>query len=870
VQVPQSKPFSVWSVYWDVRHFDLMHTRIRNRIVAWGLLTSLAVAPAVPMSAAPAPPPDATIGAAPITELTAMQLDGALTEEVWTRAAVVSDFLQRDPKEGAEPSYKTEARVAYDSAAIYVAVKAFDPEPDKIVGILTRRDNGSPSDWIRVLFDSYHDRRTANEFGVNPAGVKQDKYWFNDNSNDQSWDAVWDVQTRKNPDGWTAEFRIPFSQLRFNGDSGAFGFAVVRQIGRLNETNTWPLLAKSANGYVSSFGQLTGLKLASSQKRIELVPYTVGQVQTQRVAAGNPFLSGRDASAALGADLKYALTPGLTLTATVNPDFGQVEADPAVVNLSAFETFFQERRPFFIEGSGAFNFDGGLFYSRRIGRAPQVGASTPAGGFSNVPGDSTILGAAKLSGKIGGFSIGALNAVTAEEQAELAVGTRRSLQVVEPLTNYSVVRGRKEFTNQSSVGFMTTSMNRRLTPEVASLTGEAYVGAVDWDYRPSKNYSLTGYLANSVIRGDAAAIDRRQRSNVHSFQRPDAEHLEYDPTRTSLSGSAGRVGFGKIAGPNVRFNSNLSFRTPGFDVNDVGFQNRADMINLNNWWQWRHEKGTRRLRSFFLNINNSNGWNFGGDKMEMGWNVNAHWNFKSNWSSGFGFNWNLDSFSDRLTRGGPGGIVNGWPNGWAYIGSDDRKPIRFGIDFWTGTDNHGSYGYEFYPNINIRPTAAFSVNIGPGFNRGIQDAQWIGNFKVDDKTRYVFGRLYQTTLNLTTRVNYTLTPDLSIQIYAQPFVSAGAYTNFKELVNGRAEKYEDRYAPYAYAGNPDFNYKSFRTTNVLRWEYTPGSTLFVVWQQGRGASTPNGDFRFGRDFADTFQIPANNVFLVKFAYWLNY
>ena len=324
----------------------------------------------------------------PVAEMSAISIregtlpiviDGDFSDPAWAQATPITSFLQREPREGAPATMRTEARVAFDATAIYVAVRAFDPEPDRIVGFLTRRDADSSSDWVHVLIDSYHDRRTAYQFGVNPVGVKQDSYWYNDNNNDDSWDAVWDVVARRDTEGWCAEFRIPFSQLRFSGDSdGRLGFAVMRNVARLNETTTWPLLSKNASGFVSSFGDLTGVTRGQAAKRLELVPYVVGEIGTTPLDPGNPLQNSPDHDIAVGLDLKYAVTPALNLTGTVNPDFGQVEADPAVVNLSAFETFFPEKRPFFIEGSGTYQFecrDCSLFYSRRIGRSPR-GAPT--------------------------------------------------------------------------------------------------------------------------------------------------------------------------------------------------------------------------------------------------------------------------------------------------------------------------------------------------------------------------------------------------------------------------------------------------------------------------------------------------------------
>jgi Domain of unknown function (DUF5916)/Carbohydrate family 9 binding domain-like len=828
-------------------------------------------------------PAVAAVEAVPVNEASALKLDGELTDEVWERAPKIDGFVQRDPKEGAPPTYPTEARVAYDAANIYVAVTAHDAEPDRIVGHLTRRDTSSPSDWIRVAIDSYFDKRTAYEFSVNPAGVKQDKYYFNDGNEDQGWDAVWDVVVSRHDAGWRAEFRIPLSQLRFPpADHPTFGFAVVRVIGRLNETSTWPLIAKSVNGIVSQYGELRGLSLTQSPKRLELVPYTVAELKTEP-DTDNPLVDTVNPGASVGLDMKYAITPALTLTATVNPDFGQVEADPAVVNLSAFETFFPERRPFFVEGSGVFRFDmdcndgscTGLFYTRRIGRPPQLDPPTPEDGFVHSPVNTTILGATKVTGRVGGFSVGILNALTAEEDAQIAAGPLRSTSPIEPFASYTVGRARKEFANQSALGFMMTATNRDLGDDVSPLrllSNSAYAGGVDWDWRLSKNrYAVAGYWAGSTLRGSEAAIARLQENNVHSYQRPDADHVEFDPTRTSLAGQAGFLAARKISGERVRFESNIGFKSPGFDSNDLGFIRRADTINQSNWIQWRHDKPGKYIRSYRFNINQWSGHNFDGDRLFLGGNINMHWTWKNNWGNGFGINREATGFDDRATRGGPGAAYDPLWVFWGYVDTDNRKPVFFSVFIGNGRSEFGPHFFDFDPSITYRPTSALSVSGGLRFGISDRDAQWVENVDgADGQTHYVFARLDQQTVALTTRVNYTMTPNLSLQVYAEPFVSAGEYTDYKELVDGRAKDWRDRYAPYAYGGNADFNYRSFRTTNVLRWEYKPGSALFVVWQQGREDTESYGNFRYGRDFRGIFGIPASNVFLVKLSYWLNY
>ena len=805
-------------------------------------------------------------------------IDGRISERVWEQAPSINEFVQREPAEGAPPSQRTDARVAFDDKALYVAVRAFDSDPTRIVGMLTRRDQRSPSDWIKVVVDSYYDRRSAYEFAVNPVGVKTDRYYFNDGASDDSWDAVWDVEVVRDSEGWVAEFRIPFSQLRFNNTTGGpVGFAVIREIGRLAEISTWPLLSRNANGFVSQFAEVRGLRMGGSPKKLELLPYSVGNVSLSPETA-NPLDKQRDTSGSIGLDLKYALRPGVTLTATVNPDFGQVEADPAVVNLDAFEIFFQERRPFFVEGSGTFQFnvdcnDGqctGLFYSRRIGRPPQASASLGANEYAESPMAATILGAAKLSGRVGRFSIGALSAVTAEEEALIAgPNLLRRTQAVEPLSGYSVMRARREFSNQSNIGFMLTSTNRKLVDGVNFLPEDAYTGGVDYDVRFSPRFSLNGFWAGSRVEGSTEAIGRLQRNNVHAFQRPDADHVEVDVRRTMLPGHAASVAFSKIGGEKTRFSANYGFKSPGFDMNDLGFQRRADERYESHWFQMRDMVPGRFTRSFIWNLNQYAGWNFAGDRLWSGGNINMHWTWKNYYTTSFGFNINGAPFRDRITRGGPGVLGNSSLASWHNFGTDSRKTVWATYSGYFENDRKGTTRLNISPSVQWRPTTATSVSTGFRYNINNDDAQWVTNQTVNDETRYVFARLKQRTSAFTIRVNYTLTPDLSFQSYAEPFVSAGQYSEYKQLVNGRAPEHRDRYRPYAYDGSADFNIRSFRTTNVLRWEYKPGSSLFVVWQQNRSGFEDIGTFDFGRDFGGVFSAPAHNVFLVKLSYWLN-
>ena len=809
--------------------------------------------------------------------LDASRIDGPPVDASWAAATPLRDFVQREPTEGGVPSQRTEVRVLYDATTLHVQVRAFDDQPDKLLTYLTRRDGDCPCDWIRVLIDSYRDRRTAYEFAVNPSGVKQDAYWYNDSSRDGSWDAVWDVEVTRNADGWVAEFRIPFSQLRFKpAPSTTFGFAVSRQMGRVKETATWPLLARSATGYVSSFGELRGLHISASPHRLELLPYAVGDM-TKKPAGSNPLIHATSGGLALGLDAKYALTSGLTLATTVNPEFGQVEADPAVVNLSAFETFFPERRPFFVEGSGAFAFGldcgdcTGLFYSRRIGRPPQGVSSLPSGaGVYTAPFDqTTILGAAKLSGRVGRVAVGALHAVTQEERAMvLDEKGIRTIRPIEPLTNYSIVSARREFTNQSSIGLMATSTNRALPSALAFMSDRADSGGVNADWRFGR-YSLVSTLAGSRITGSPDAIARLQQDSRHYFQRPDSKALRFDPLRTVLSGGAGTVTLGKVSGQRVRFATGGRFKSPGFDVNDLGFVQRADERSINNWLQIRGDEPTRRLLARVINVNQNLHWNYDGDLIAHVVSANGYMAFKSNIVAGGGLNLNRRFIDDRLSRGGPAGLVEGITSAFAWVETDERLPIHLNVDGSLGRDGHGTHFTNLAARLTLRPSPPLNVTIGARLNRAVTDAQWLATV-TDMRDHSVFGHLNQTTVAMTWRASYTMSPDMSLQLYAEPFVSAGEYSRFRELVDGRASTYGQRYASFQYTGDPGFNVQSFRTTNVFRWEYRPGSTLFVVWQQARDGSGDLPRVRLGRDVRDLFGAPGTNVLLVKFAYWLNF
>ena len=628
-------------------------------------------------------------------------------------------------------------------------------------------------------------------------GVKQDAYWFNDGNNDSSWDAVWEVVVARNAEGWQAEFRIPFSQLRFSGKGdGQLGFAITRDVARLNETSTWPLLSKSASGWVSSFGTLTGVNIGSASKRLELVPYTVAQVVTEPVQPGNPLQKTPDPGASVGADLKYAVTPALTLNATVNPDFGQVEADPAVVNLSAFETFFEEKRPFFIEGSGNYQFqcrDCNMFYTRRIGRQPRGYPTLEAGGYASVPRNSTILGAAKLTGRVREFSVGVLAAVTQEEQARVAFGDERWSEVVEPMTFYSVSRARREFSDQSSLGFILTTTNRQARRIGVVPPESAVTGGIDYDWRIGQALGPERELGRrSNVSGSAEAISLLQHSNVHSFQRPDAEHVELDPLATSLSGHSGNLEFNKIAGEKTRMNVNIGYLSPGFDMNDVGFQRRADPIPQNSWFQFRwNTPGQVQAQRATSTSTSGRGTTSTAIGCRLGGNVNSHWTFQNQLSTGGGINFNAGNFDDRLTRGGPGGYVRGNVNGWQYFNTDDRRLVSARLELQLRLTTGGAVtGSASSPGVSLRPTAAFSAEFGVSYEAGTRRCA-VGRRgdRLDGRRITCSAASIRRRARSPTRVNYTVTPNaVGPAVCAAVRVGRRSMRASRSWSNGRADR----------------------------------------------------------------------------------
>jgi hypothetical protein len=831
-------------------------------------------------------------------------LDGVLDDAAWELASPIDHFLQRDPDEGQPATERTAVRILYDDDALYVGIQAFDQEPAKIVGLLTRRDEWSQSDWLMVSLDSFGDRRTAFEFQVNPAGVERDVYRYDDTGEDVSWDAVWDVATQTNGEGWGAEYRIPLSQLRFASErERPWGLQIQRGIVRKNETDLWKPIAKTQDRWVSEYGDLSGLEQVQPPRRLELLPYTVGGGESSPIDPDNRFSDGSELVARMGLDLKYGVASDITLDATFNPDFGQVEADPSVMNISEFETFFPEKRPFFLEGIDKFQFslalgDGTaepLFYTRRVGRSPQASAD---GYDVESPINTTILGAGKLSGKTAnGWTVGMIEAVTQEETAEIrAEDGTRSEEVVEPLTSYAVGRVARDFrAGETAVGGIFTATNRRLSgTDLDFLHTSAYTGGIDLRHRfNSRGWSLNGKTALSYVSGDPTALIRTQRSSRRYYQRPDASHVEVDSSATSLGGGFGGVEFGKFAGT-WRGALMSQARTPGLETNDVGFQLRADDVLSALWFGYRDFTPGKVFRRVSVNWNLSHRTNFGGEHLNVGGNTNGSVELLNYWNVWGGISADTEGLHTTALRGGPAMTRPAGHNWWAGFNTDDRKTVWFEADGWKFDQPEGltkSHGANAQVTCRVASNVDFSV--GPTYEYLHDDWMYVSEEFALDEPQYMMARMKQYTYELTTRVNWTFKPNLSLQVYASPFLSTGEFDDFKRVVAPRAEVYDDRFDHLGPVGggrldyadgtyevdvdgegstdftfdDPDFNFQQFRSSVVLRWEYLAGSTIFFVYQHDRTHETADGTSQPWNDLGELADAEGTHTALVKVTYW---
>ncbi len=830
------------------------------------------------------------------------EIDGWINDQAWNEVPWEGSFQMFEPYDNRPATQETKFKVIIDSENIYIAIRAFDTAPDSIVKRLTRRDE-IDGDMVAFQFDSYHDLQTAFTFFVSVAGSKMDAYESENGENmDDTWNPIWWAKAQVDDQGWTVEARIPFSQLRFDRSSGGvWGFQVAREVFRNSETSLWQPISRESSGWVHLMGELHGLQDIDPKKQAEIIPYAVAGAELFGKEPENPFKSdGYNPIINAGLDAKIGITNNFTLDLTVNPDFGQVEADPSELNLTAFETFYQEQRPFFIEGNNILDFDlanynqDNIFYSRRIGRRPHHEPDLDEGSYAQVPEFTSILGAAKITGKTrNGLSVGVLESVTAAEQAEIDQDGHRTFQTVEPLTNYFATRVSKEFDKgKTSLGGMVTSTHRLNDQEhLDYLHSSAITGGIDFkQYFRERDYLFSFSTYMSQVNGSEEALIRTQRSPVHYFQRPDAYYLELDSTRTSLSGSGGSVQFGKQSG-RFQFMAFLSAISPGVELNDIGFLSSSDEVVQIFSMSYRFNRPFSIFRSASLNLQQFSGWDFGGNHQVTGVNLEGEAEFKNLWESDF----RIESESDILThsalRGGPNLILPGSLNTSLSFSTSSRRKLEGEIDmeYSHGYDDSGNrYGLEL--ELTYRPVSNLSLSIDPEFSHRRSVLQYVDQQSFDTDQRYIFGSIDQKTLSMSLRIDLIITPELTIQFWGQPFIATGDFYDFKHITEPKADHFYDRFHTYhaeeisydqagdrykinetdpalSYEfGNPDFNIKEFLSNLVFRWEYRPGSFIYLVWSQSRSDSNSYGTLHFGDDFTDIWEIHPMDAILLKVSY----
>ncbi len=776
---------------------------------------------------------------------TAPKIDGVLDDVVWQQAPVASGFYQRDPEEGMPASEETAFQIAYDDEALYIAIMCYDSEPDKVVTRLYRRDQISygETDWVGIRLDPHHDHQTGFGFSITPSGSFGDNAIINDSRFDGAWDSVWEVRTGINDKGWAVELRIPYHAIRFSPkEEYIWGINFDRKILRKQEYDLWQFIDKNESGICSRNGHIEGIKGIKPPTHLELLPYAVARETLQSKSDDDTDRWKLFSTA--GMDVRYGIASNISLNATINPDFGQVEADPAVLNLSVFETYFQERRPFFVEGAGIFSTPFQLLYSRRIGRRP--GRFPPPDGSEEIsrPESSTILGATKITGKTRGkTSFGIMEAITSPEYATIqrtvtdpATGVghvEEDEHLIEPLTNYFAGRVQQDLLDgNSTAGVLLTAVNRRDAES-------AYTGGVDWDLKWRKNaYSFSGQVAGS----QAGETDNRE------------------------TGYATQLNLGKASGWFTAWGMFTAI-SPEFDANDLGFTRRADHLGTRILMSVHKNEEWGLLRYMQAGFDQQSAWNYDKVEQDNTWAAGGKVQLINYWSINARVTRAFETLNDWKTRGGPLVMDPARTTLHFSVGSDSHRMIH-GYTGYTWTSTEAGPQKSIYTGINFQPTSELVVRLSPSYSWSRPRAQWVTNVDddgdgVDD--HFVFGELNNNTVDLTTRANAIFTPTLSLELYMQAFVTVGEYQNFRELA--RPESYE--FAPYPEIDfNPDFHNRSLRSNLVLRWEYRPGSTLFLVWSQLRGASDDDIEFRPLKSLGHSFTDEGSNVFFAKLNYWL--
>ncbi len=825
-------------------------------------------------------------------------IDGRFEDPAWAQGEWAGDYTQQMPTEGAAPSVATELKILYDDKNVYMAIRAHD-DPAKVQRYPGRRDdfNEYAVDVVGVCFDSYNDKRTGFEFDLTAGGSKIDLVLGNGETEwDTSWDAVWDGEVAHDAKGWTAEFRIPLNQLRYGQqDEQVWGMHAWRWIARNQEEDQWQLIPRKNSGRMYNLGELHGIRGLPRSRHVELLPHVVG-----RTSSGPETPGGRENGGSLGLDAKVGLTSNFTLDATVNPDFGQVEADPSVVNLTAYETFYDEKRPFFLEGKKILSFgiedSDQLFYTRRIGQAPSYVPRLGDGETVHVPESTTILGALKLTGKTNdGLSVGLLQSLTQKETASVSSPLGGREPVVEPFGSYTVARVQKDWgKGNTSLGAMLTETHRwNSDPALAFLPTNALSGGIDLvHYFASRAWMLEARGIVSQVSGERAAIQALQTNPVHYYQRPGTTHLGVDAGATSLFGHGGSLLVGSSGSRRLRLTEHFHWYSPGLELNDLGYLKQADVLANQFFFGWDEPTPRGILRSYSGQLAREDKWDFAGLHTNATTSLEASATFRNKWSSygRLAFDQVVDT---RALRGGPALRWHDYYTAFLQAGSDSARRVSFGAHgehVWAVGDDSRSSSVE--GEVQLRLARRLSLSAELEYEKYLDTLQYVATAESSGGPRWLLARIDQDTWNLTFRVNLTLTPDLTVQLYGSPFIGTGRYTEFKRGTDTLARRYADRfhafgageiaYRPdgdaydvrevagpsYSFA-NPDFSFRQFRSNLVVRWEYRPGSSLFVVWSQGRTDHRASWQRSFGTNWDDLWGTRPQNVFMVKLSYWFS-
>ena len=825
-------------------------------------------------------------------------IDGNLNDMCWIQGEWADDFTQWIPNEGAKPSQKTEMKILYDDKNIYVACRAYDNEPEKIIRKAGRRDE-IYGDAVGINFDSYHDYRTGFEFDITAAGQKIDLILTNPMNGDYSWNAVWYAKVGTEDSAWTAEFEIPLSQLRYSSDNEqVWGMHFWRWIDRLQEESDWEPQSSTGPGMLYQFGELRGIKGLPASRRIEIMPYVLGKLKTYKSEPNDPFTyQGRSWSGNLGIDAKIGLSSNFTANLTINPDFGQVESDPSVMNLTAFETFYEERRPFFLEGKNIFSFDfdnNSIFYSRRIGHAPSYSPELSGQEYISSPDNTTILSAMKVSGKTSdGLSIGILQSLTANEHATLDSSGRRRDIDIEPFTSYTVARLQKDYgQGNTMIGGILTSTNRFIKdPQLNFLNHDAFTGGFDllhqWN---DKEYFVDAKLVGSLINGSTDAMQSLQNSSARYYQRPDVDYIHFDTARTQLSGYGGKIKVGKGSKGLWRYSTEIGWRSPGLDLNDVGFMQMTDIITQATSLSYFVNQPVSIFRTYTLGVTQNNNWDFGMRYLSSGCSLNIYLEFLNKWATSSSTNYTSQALDTRILRGGYAMLVPAFWSESIYMRTDPSEKIYFELNAnVTQSDNASGKSYSLQPAISYMPINTLKVSMSINYSESQNDLQYVEAAAVNNVRKYILGKIDQHTLGGTFRIDYNITTELSIQYYGSPFSSVGKFTEFKTVINPRSSEYDNRFlvlhsvlngtdyeisennnshVDYTF-GDPDFNFSQFRSNLVVRWEYLPGSQVYLVWSQDRTnyiSPAKISVYDALRYLPDVYPI---NIFLLKLNYWFS-